>query len=289
MKRLAISFILLTLLSPLGLRAETDQCIEALKFEQETKVHTGLPYKIPQVIINKVSNDLNNIIIGNIKKHEDSPLTGREFNTILKLLVNYASKNGIRMTSKLDTVGVFPMGVFEVGLSGLGAVGKGADEVAFVSRHELAHLFHVVMVRAILIQTFHLRSAKGAAHVEAVGKFLEHFEGGMNYIEFEEMVTETAAVPHDLNSHWESKAYYKNKLLEVIQTVADGLPANKIDHRSESSFPGIYALFISRVPLVLGKSLGDLSVRLPLIMFTIEYMINPSFQEWVDQVVHSAF
>lgn len=267
--------------------ANVSECQKALQELPQWMLELHLPKAIPQRVISQVHRELESLVKSNLRKNMNSAVTPREFNGLLKGLVQYARNHKIVISETLDTIGVFPKGVFEIGVSGLAMANAKAEGVTFASLHELAHLFHVVMIRAILIKSYHLDSRKAKDHLAAAEQYLADFEGGMNYIEFEEMVTEVSALPHALNHRWQTKQIYRDNIFEILEVVSDGIPKQHIDHSVRLGLPGIYALFISRVPMVLGKSFGDLAIRMPFILFVTEYLVNDDFKIWVDELIKS--
>ncbi len=208
-----------------------------------------------------------------------SPMTNAQFNAAFDALGKFAQEQGIELTRKVDTVGVFPEGLNEIALSGFDRVEDKSAELrpaGFAHRHELGHLFHALQVRAILLRSFtsigRPINTKTRAQLES---FLKEIEGGMNYLEFEEAVTGLASAAHGVaGDRAQSVAEYRRRISKILQGTREGLLVGKIQFATDRKFEEVYALVLSRLPLVLGKSIGELSVRLTPVMFGIFYAQN---------------
>jgi hypothetical protein len=207
------------------------------------------------------------------------PMTNAQFNAAFDALGKFAQEQGVELTRKADTVGVFPEGLNEIALSGFDRVeDAGADirPAGFAHRHELGHLFHALQVRAILLRSFssggRALNTKTRAQLES---FLKEIEGGMNYLEFEEAVTGLASAAHGVaGDRAQSLAEYRRRISKILQGTREGLLVGKIQFATDRKFEEVYALVLSRLPLVLGKSIGELSLRLTPVMFGILYAQN---------------
>ncbi len=208
-----------------------------------------------------------------------SPMTNAQFNAAFDALGKFAQEQGIRLTRKTDTVGVFPEGLDQIALSGFDRIEDASAELrpaGFAHRHELGHLFHALQVRAILVQSFsqsgRVMNATTRAQLEG---FLKEIEGGMNYLEFEEAVTGLASAAHGVaGDRAQSLAEYRRRISKILQGTREGLLVGKIQFATDRKFEEVYALVLSRLPLVLGKSIGELSLRLTPVMFGIFYAQN---------------
>ena len=207
------------------------------------------------------------------------PMTNAQFNAAFDALGKFAQEQGIELTRKSDTVGVFPEGLNEIALSGFDRVDEAGAELrpaGFAHRHELGHLFHALQVRAILLRSFSSSGrALNAATRAQLETFLKEIEGGMNYLEFEEAVTGLASAAHGVaGDRAQSLAEYRRRISKILQGTREGLLVGKIQFATDRKFEEVYALVLSRLPLVLGKSIGELSLRLTPVMFGIFYAQN---------------
>ena len=207
------------------------------------------------------------------------PMTNAQFNAAFDALGKFAQEQGIELTRKTDTVGVFPEGLNEIALSGFDRVDEAGAEIrpaGFAHRHELGHLFHALQVRAILLRSFSSSGrALNAATRAQLESFLKEIEGGMNYLEFEEAVTGLASAAHGVaGDRAQSLTEYRRRISKILQGTREGLLVGKIQFATDRKFEEVYALVLSRLPLVLGKSIGELSLRLTPVMFGIFYAQN---------------
>jgi hypothetical protein len=167
----------------------------------------------------------------------------------------------------------------EIALSGFDRVEDAGAELrpaGFAHRHELGHLFHALQVRAILLRSFSSNGrALNAATRAQLETFLKEIEGGMNYLEFEEAVTGLASAAHGVaGDRAQSLTEYRRRISKILQGTREGLLVGKIQFATDRKFEEVYALVLSRLPLVLGKSIGELSLRLTPVMFGIFYAQN---------------
>ncbi len=209
--------------------------------------------------------------------HPESEMTGKDFNTLFDALNEFATRAGVQITQTHDTLGVFPKGLFEIALSGFGRSADARDTapVGFAKRHELAHLFHTVLVRAILIQSLAPdRLTIPPELVQRADEFLKVVEGGGNYLEFEKAVTGMASPVVGFSAEARSNRVYLLKLEALLNGTSEGMGVGKVRFLNGTKFEEVYALVISRLPLVVGTSLGGLTYRLPLIFFAVAYLAN---------------
>lgn len=209
--------------------------------------------------------------------HPESEMTGKDFNTLFDALNGFATRAGVQITQTHDTLGVFPKGLFKIALSGFGR-GPEAREtrpVGFAKRHELAHLFHTLLLRAILIQSLAPdRLNIPPEMVQRADEFLKIIEGGTNYLEFEKAVTGMASPVVGFSAEARSNRIYLRKLEALLKGTSEGVGAGKIRFLNGAKFEEVYALVISRLPLVVGTSLGGLTYRMPLLFFAVAYLAN---------------
>ncbi len=210
---------------------------------------------------------------------DDAPMSDAQFNSAFEGLQEFARTTGIQLTRKTDTVGVFPEGLTEIALSGFDHASE-TDALhhptGFAARHELGHLFHALQVRAILIRSFTPASGSltEATRAQLEG-FLSEIEGGTNYLEFEEAVTGLASPMHRLaGPHAQSMGAYRERISKILQGTRQGLLVGRIRFPTDRTFEEVYALCMSRMPLLVGKSIGDLGLRMTPVLFGIFYAQN---------------
>jgi len=233
----------------------------------------------------KVTEDLKSLLESTLNSKSEKEMSQSEFNLLLEKLNLYAADKGVVIRSGLDTVGVFPEGLSQVMVSGLGKVEKGG-RVGFAKRHELAHLFHVVQIRVILLET--IRDTRTGLNREQAEKYLDAFEGGANYRQFEKAVTSISGSLHVFSKTSRSQAQYVAKVSAMLTGVKDAISKGMVRFKNGKTVYDIYALVLSKAPLVVGKSMGGLALRLPFILFAATYFANSSFQQRVNDFVSSA-
>lgn len=230
----------------------------------------------------KVTEDLKSLLESTLNSKSEKEMSQSEFNLLLEKLTLYASNNGVVIRSGLDTVGVFPEGLSQVMVSGLGKVEKGG-RVGFAKRHELAHLFHVVQIRVILLET--IRDSRTGLTREQAEKYLESFEGGANYRQFEKAVTSISGSLHVFSKTSRSQALYVAKVSAMLTGVKDAITKGMVRFKNGKTVFDIYAMVLSKAPLVVGKSMGGLAMRMPFILFAATYFANSNFRDSVNNFV----
>lgn len=211
-------------------------------------------------------------ILEAIPRASDEPLSADQFNEILHALEAFAADYHIALTSIRETSGVYPRGLYEIALCGLSVTD--AQSVGLARRHELVHLFHTLQLRALLIDS-------GMA-VQTAEDYLRQLEGGANYRQFEKAATGAASALHALRP--ESASQYRARIEEILDGTAAGAAQGKIRFPNGSKLVDVYALFLSKSPLVVGKSATDLAWRLPFFAFGTFYALNaPIPYGWVDE------
>ena len=75
---------------------------------------------------------------------------------------------------------------------------------------------------------------------------------------------------------------YGEKLRVLLRGLKPALLSGKVKFANGWGIIELYAKFVSKAPLVLGKSFGELAVRLPFIYFATHYLIDSSFRQWVQ-------
>lgn len=219
-----------------------------------------------------------------VLSNDDRVMSESQFFTIYKSLKQLAAEYGIRIESKVDTMGVFPAGLDLIQIAGFSeptATTSGRN-VNFAKRHELAHLFHVIALRAIVLENAgHL---KGLSQ-QQLKEYVEAIESGNNYLEFEKIVTDISGALHVLSPLKSGNERYGEKLRVLLAGLKPALLSGKVKFNNGWGILEVYAKFVSKAPLVLGKSFAGLAVRLPFIYFATQFMMDESFRGWVAQVL----
>ena len=229
----------------------------------------------------RVSTRLKTALDQALRKSKKSYMVGREHNELLDVLRAFAREYRIRLTDISETIGVFPKGLDEIALAGFGEKLPPAQKVSFAQRHELGHLFHTLQVRAILLETLSTKPFSANLRHDAE-LFLELLEGGtFNYIEFEKAVTAAASLAHVFTSSGDHLHVYQKRIGALIDGTERAMFLGKVRFPNGKSFEEVYALFLSRVPLVLGTSAKEaLGVRIPALMFATFYISNVEIERY---------
>jgi len=215
-----------------------------------------------------IADELRTILDSSIGD-ASGPMTGAQFNKMMDDLADFAKKYDILISTKLDTVGVFPKGLNEIQLAGFGKMDDLAANVNFAKRHELAHVFHTLQARATILDGV----KAGRLSVEQANVFIEALETGANYRQFEKAVTGASSASH-LTSGSKDVALYASKLDALIGNTRLGLHNGGMSFPNGRSFQDVYATFLSKAPAVVGTSMKDLAIRMPPIMFASLYVAN---------------
>ena len=242
-------------------------------------------------LLSQVSNSLNeaklngviaefqsiykNVIVGSATDE----MSEGQFSQIYEGLSQLAGKYGIEIEHKADLIGVFPEGLRKVKISGFDtSTDNPAKPANFVKRHELGHLFHVLALRVILLDQVKELSPLSE---QDLGKYIEIMEGGDNYLEFEKIVTDLSGALHVAFKSAATNSRYERKLTELMEGLVMALRAGRVHFSTGHSVIELYALFISKAPLVVGRSFAQMSARLSLFLFVEIYMINEGFRTTV--------
>jgi len=105
------------------------------------------------------------------------------------------------------------------------------------------------------------------------------------YLEFEKIVTDISGVLHVLSPLKSGNERYGEKLRILLNGLKPALLAGKVKFNNGWGILEIYAKFVSKAPLVLGKSFAGLAVRLPFIYFATHFMMDEAFRTWTAQVL----
>jgi hypothetical protein len=215
---------------------------------------------------------------------DDHVMTEAQFFSIYTKLKQVASNYGIRIETKVDTMGVFPAGLDLIHIAGFSEPTATTSQktVNFAKRHELAHLFHVVALRSIVLEN--AGQLKGLSRRQ-LNDYVESIESGRNYLEFEKIVTDISGALHVLSPLKSGNERYGEKLRVLLNGLKPALLSGNVKFKNGWGLIEIYAKFVSKAPLVLGKSFAGLAVRLPFIYFATHFVMDSAFRTWVAQVL----
>lgn len=173
-----------------------------------------------------------------------------------------------------------------IGISGFGHLPKG-EAPNFVARHELAHLIHTIELRTLLLESYGKRTVAELSPQElaSCNQRLKLWEEGLfNYAEFEKMVGRASSWVHSLRPREASKArlnYFAN-LDELIEGTATIVGSGKVRFPNHWDLEGTYSWFLSRAPFVVGRSAGELSARMPILLFAVAYSMNLDLESYLS-------
>ena len=262
---------------------------------ERARILTGLD---PAIAL-EVNETLAKIAKDSFSPSGVKPMSGEDFNTALGRLQSFAKTEGIALTPTVEAIGVYPKGLFELKLAGFGATRTKIALVSAADRHELAHLFHTLQVRATLLRSFPaLRpgAQQDAALVAGAESYLRLLEnGGRNYREFEKAVTGASSMIHALIPSANASDLYLKRLEKILSGTRTGLLAGRIRFENGWTLEEVYALFLSKAPLIVGTSGSDLATRIPFILFGVFYATNAPLgdtgvrdmtNDWIAHEIH---
>lgn len=233
----------------------------------------SVAHKIPRESVTQISVELETIInhVFPAGARLVDKMSGEQFQLALTELEKFAQAHHIQITKGTGMTGVYPKGLrgIELVFGETDAEGPG-----FALRHELAHMFHTLEVRAALIEAI----KSGKVLEEDAAAFLADLEEGGNYLEFEKVVTSASSFANQLTGH-ESARGYATRLRAILKGTAKGLRLGVIHFPNGKSLEDVYGLFLSKAPLVLGSSGKSMALRMPFIMFGVFYAINPDSRD----------
>lgn len=212
----------------------------------------------------------------NTLKVDREVMTDAEMAKLFDGLESFANSYGIQFTKTVDTVGVFPKGLFEIQLSGFSLEETSSRKANFLERHELGHLFHCVAVRAVLLESLKEKGLeRDEESIRAAEATLGTLEGaGKNYRAFEKAVTGLSSPLHFLIPGETSKIKYEARLRSLLSDAIRAAETGKMTPRTEKTFVGLYALFISKAPILVGTSAKEFAVRIPFLLFSAMLVAN---------------
>lgn len=222
----------------------------------------------------KVAGELKDLLAGVLKNPGEGDITPAEFNKLYEVLIAYARSNGVRIaesgSTTMDMLGGRTMGVYPKSPTLLECVGFGKLEpggkVPPEYLHELAHLFHTIQMRTVLLRG-------GVGGEEAAG-FLRAMEDGGGYLAIERAVTKIGSPLQRLLPNGRGAARFMQGVTSLIGIADEALGAGKFKVPVDLSLEEAYAFLISRLPALTGKSLESFAPRLPFFYFAFCYASN---------------
>ncbi|MBI5240541.1 MAG: hypothetical protein HY926_08720 [Elusimicrobia bacterium] len=212
----------------------------------------------------------------------DGEITPAQFNRMYQVLVAYAKRNGIQVTEgghwmkelliNGRTLGVYPKSPTAIDLVAFGKL-KPGEQVSSPLLHELAHMFHAVQMRATLL--------RGGVTGAESSLYLKLMENGGNYLQLEKAAT-AIGNPYSrlMTIDPKSGARYLDKISGLVDATDTALASGKVKIPFNWSLEEVYAYTISRLPLLLGKSVSELAlVRMPFVYFVYFYASNTDISQ----------
>ncbi|TWW09450.1 hypothetical protein E3A20_14190 [Planctomyces bekefii] len=224
-------------------------------------------------------------IINEAVKDPEQPIQGDQFNAMLSGVTEFARRHHIEISEKLETVGVFPEGLFKIGLSGLKDTSQKTQRVGFIRLHELGHLFHTVQLRASLLRTI---DVKDPAQVQRATELVHNLEVGGNYRRFEELVYGVASPMTEISGAARRGAHFVESVDRLLKATEAASQSGKLVVAGQLTMVNAYAKFISKAPLVVGTSAKDAMFRMPFILFSAYYVVNPSIEIFISDDTRQA-
>lgn len=235
---------------------------------------SGLTGRVAALIKNEarsqVAGDMREILkagLGNAPA--TGKVTGQQFNTMLELLIRYAKEvdaggKGISVIKGWGLKGVYPKGPTAVKYKGFDFVKDLKAEVSGGQLHELAHLFHMIQMRATILQS-------GIPRAEAA-KFIKLMEGGANYSNLEYFATSIGKPGPGTGTG----SHFNGFAQQLISATERSMDLGKVQLPAGVTIEKGYAYWATRVvPAVMGKSYAEaILVRIPLYTFLGYYAVN---------------
>ena len=218
--------------------------------------------------LKSTEKDLQSILFRNLNdKEKIAPST---FNAIAEELTYYANKYGIQITNIKNTIGVFPDGIGKIGVSGFKL--KNDSNISFATLHELGHLFHTIQLRVSILRSLSTNVDQlDNETLKAINSYIKRMETRGNYLEFEKAVTGLSSVAHLISKRGLDEKSYQEKLIVILKYTKESMEKMKVKFPNGKSFEDIYALFLSKAPLLVGTSIGSLSSRMSIAVFALYY------------------
>jgi hypothetical protein len=256
-------------------RADSLDCVRALVAKVENLATHGrarfvaeTSARIDATAAQRVTQELKDLLGEVLPEAErgSGKMSAAQFNQAVARLKAAATSYGITVAEGSGMTGVYPKGLDKIELVFGAAGAMGPD---FGLQHELAHMFHTIQTRAILLQSVRA----GSLSVADAEAYLKIIESGANYREFEKAVTATSGLATSLTGR-EGSARYVDRVSRLLDGTEEGLQAGRIRFPNGRTFEDVYALFLSKAPLVVGTSGTSLALRMPAIWFATFYALN---------------
>ncbi len=239
-------------------------------------------------VASKVKGELLDILRRGGLNATDQKMTGSQFNQMYDDLINFAKRHNITVIEstpgRMGATGVFPRGVDRLELVGFKRATELAGEVGATSRHELAHMFHTLQMRATLLESNGIKGAKKLVDgkvKDGMNNYLKLFESSSsrNYREFEKAVTSIANPT--LDGKWmkslvnTSAADYSRRLTSLLDGTEQATVVGKGRFPSGRSLQDVYGKVMSSATVATGGSFTELgATRLTPAIFAIYYSNN---------------
>lgn len=274
-------FILLPVFANAQVRCESILLSSAEQIINESKkeVVAYVSNQLDDHKVDKVITEFLNLYSSIIGNDVNQVMSENQFSKLYSGLKSIADRYHIKIENKKDLVGVFPEGLRKIKISGFsGTTSTPNESASFLKRHELAHLFHVLALRVVLIENSVELSELSA---ESLDQYIEVIEGGRNYLEFEKIVTDISGALHSVNKAASLNTRYSQKLNVLMNGLRLALKSGKVKFPNGWSLVELYANFISKAPILLGKSIWQLGTRMSLMVFIEFYYLDDNFRNFL--------
>lgn len=265
-------------------------------FEKMSAVAAG----VNESVADAVGQDLTTLLDSTIPNDQSESMSASQLTTLLEGAKLIAAKYGITVHSMNEIIGVYPRSLKLIDISGLeetstalnnGNSGQSSPLFQRIARatafsaserstiqvrgHEIGHLFHTIALASAI------GSSTGGTP-EDREEYFDLFSKGTNYLEFEKAVTA-------LSSPWlasmrpetRSGSYYVARLKSIIDFTLEGAKMGKVRFPSQRTFGDAYGWLMSRVPLIMGQSQGQMIARAGLLFLLTCYAINKDVGRYV--------
>jgi len=234
--------------------------------------------KIDDGVSARVADDMRAIASRNLAG-ASGDMTGAQFNAVYDDLVKYAEKRGISVKTTMESKGVYPSGLSEIRTAQFGRYSDVNKLVSAGDRHELAHMFHMIQMRATMIGSLGQGgrlTAAATAEANAALKIME--SNGATYRQLEKAVTRLSNPSiHRAGRTYSDVGRYANRVDDLVEHTRNGMNVGKISFPNGAALEDVYALIVSKAPLAVGTGIKDmLLTRMPALIFGTYYIDNMS-------------
>lgn len=231
-----------------------------------------------------IAAELKDILARHPAATPDVPMAGAQFNALYDELSLFAQKHGIAIRHAHEITGVYPDGLNGLKLAGFHRFSDPEAQVPFAARHELAHLFHTLQMRATLRQALRESTPPNApfpaTSINEATVYLKELESGSNYLELEKAVTTTSGLA-SLGKRANSAKLYEERVAKIIDGTEKALSAGRVRLEGGHTLEDAYGWFISKAPIVLGKSGKELLItRMPFLVFGAAYAYDGNVSDY---------